>query len=631
MSQSLEEYFKDELSSLRELASEFAEAHPDAARGLHIGKFPTYDPHVERLLQGCAFLSARIRKQLDEDLAQVADGLLDAVFPHYLRPIPPLAIAQFRVNPSSLGEERRVPRGFKLWLESKPKSEGRPVRREFHTCYPVDLVGAEIVGASLHAIEPGELKERAGDESNSVFRIRVSLRGDVKVDADHLSRLRIYLNAPDDILPSLHELLVSGVLARNCVRTIGQQGTAMLDAELAIEEVGFADDQGIVDFGPLTHPSYRYLYEYFAFPRKFMFIDVIGLDAVMRTAAAQEYELFFFLNKHRGERCRKVLEGKIKPQYFQLRCTPIACVWHDHMTLTLSAHRWEHRLDPGNADVEVLSVESIDGTTERDGVVKPIECDPLYGSRRVRHSSSERMYWKVRRQQSAVSPDNTMAGAGDQRSELYLSVLADPEAEDFPLKSKLRITAQCTSRESFSYQGINGGKSSHFDPFPGVDAVVCLTEPTSIVRPRLGHDDLLKVISHLTINLGALVHADGSAATLHSLLRLYDFNQRDTIESEIEAIQRFEAQPQAIRPRNSLRDAIAVRGTRITVGINEKAMPGQNGYLFGRILAELLQLAAPLNWFVQTDVMSVKRDSKGRSPGHLIATWKPDIQAHLPI
>ena len=62
--------YQDELNYLRELGKEFADRYPDTAHMLGQG---ARDPDVERLLQGFAFLTARLHDRLDQ--AQAPDLL----------------------------------------------------------------------------------------------------------------------------------------------------------------------------------------------------------------------------------------------------------------------------------------------------------------------------------------------------------------------------------------------------------------------------------------------------------------------------------------------------------------------------------------------------------------------------
>ncbi len=89
------------------------------------------DPHVERLLEGFAFLAARIHLKLEDDLPEISDALLSVVYPHYLRPIPSMSIVEFHLDPEQgkLTTGLRIPRDSVLY--SRPVG-GAPCK--FRTC-----------------------------------------------------------------------------------------------------------------------------------------------------------------------------------------------------------------------------------------------------------------------------------------------------------------------------------------------------------------------------------------------------------------------------------------------------------------------------------------------------------------
>lgn len=78
-------YYQQELSNLKELGVEFAEAHPALAPML---SGSSSDPDVERLLEGVAFLTAQIREKLDDEFPEIIHELIQLIWPHYLRPVP---------------------------------------------------------------------------------------------------------------------------------------------------------------------------------------------------------------------------------------------------------------------------------------------------------------------------------------------------------------------------------------------------------------------------------------------------------------------------------------------------------------------------------------------------------------
>ena len=86
-------YYQDELQFLRELGEEFAKANPSAA---HYLSTTSRDPDVERMLEGFAFLSARVRQKLEDEFPELAHSLMRLLWPHYLRPVPSMAILEFQ-------------------------------------------------------------------------------------------------------------------------------------------------------------------------------------------------------------------------------------------------------------------------------------------------------------------------------------------------------------------------------------------------------------------------------------------------------------------------------------------------------------------------------------------------------
>ena len=78
-SDSLLAFFNRELEALRVLAGEFAERHPKIAGRLRLTKDTVDDPHVSRLLEGVAFLGARVQHRLDDEFPELTDALLSVL------------------------------------------------------------------------------------------------------------------------------------------------------------------------------------------------------------------------------------------------------------------------------------------------------------------------------------------------------------------------------------------------------------------------------------------------------------------------------------------------------------------------------------------------------------------------
>ena len=99
MSDDLLYYYERELSFLRRMGAEFAQKYPKVASRLQLEPNKCEDPHVERLLEGFAFLAARVHVRLDDDFSEISEALLNLIYPHYVRPIPSLGLVEFELDP----------------------------------------------------------------------------------------------------------------------------------------------------------------------------------------------------------------------------------------------------------------------------------------------------------------------------------------------------------------------------------------------------------------------------------------------------------------------------------------------------------------------------------------------------
>src|SRR5215831_602144 len=111
--------YSDELTHLREVGSEFAREFPKIAARLGMEGMEVADPYVERLLEGFAFLAARVQLKLESEQAPLIAHLLEALYPNFLAPLPSMVVARLAVDPANpnLVGGYTVPRGSALLSE----------------------------------------------------------------------------------------------------------------------------------------------------------------------------------------------------------------------------------------------------------------------------------------------------------------------------------------------------------------------------------------------------------------------------------------------------------------------------------------------------------------------------------
>src|SRR6059058_2953359 len=108
MSETLFPYYERELIFIRQMAQEFARLYPAAAGRLLLEPNRSIDPHIERLIEAFALLTGRIQHKLDDEFPELTQGLLGVLYPHYLAPIPSMAIVQFEPDEA----RTQLPQGF---------------------------------------------------------------------------------------------------------------------------------------------------------------------------------------------------------------------------------------------------------------------------------------------------------------------------------------------------------------------------------------------------------------------------------------------------------------------------------------------------------------------------------------
>src|SRR5580692_6585344 len=270
-------YYERELDYLRKSAAQFAEKYPKVASRLVLEPTKCEDPHVERLLEAFAFLAARIHIKLDDDFPEITEGLLSVVYPQLVRPIPSMSVVEFQLDPEKgkLSSALKIDRGSSLF--SKPIS-GIPCT--FRTSYDTTLWPLTVSAAELRP--PSQLKP-AVKTSDSAWAIRLELKcaKDVSFSALKPDKLRFYLDGESGLVNIIYELLFSR-LNRIQVRdlTPGSRLAPVFLPASALQPVGFGPDEGMAPYSSSSFAGHRILLEYFAFPEKFLFIDLSGLDAV---------------------------------------------------------------------------------------------------------------------------------------------------------------------------------------------------------------------------------------------------------------------------------------------------------------------------------------------------------------
>ncbi len=206
MSEALLGYYNRELAYLRREGAEFARKYPKIAGRLRLGEHSADDPMVARLVESVAFLNARIRHKLDDDFPEIAESMLDVLYPHYLRPVPSTAIVRFDFDPTEGGATggHEIPRGAPV--ETSELFDGEPCR--FRTCYPMTLWPIRVESARL--VGPPYQAPRTSRSPDARWLLQIRLEcTSPKMTFDRLApgSLRFFLQGRAQYVFELYEAL----------------------------------------------------------------------------------------------------------------------------------------------------------------------------------------------------------------------------------------------------------------------------------------------------------------------------------------------------------------------------------------------------------------------------------------
>ena len=587
------ERYRDELTYLRRMGAKFAEQYPRIARRLEINGGPSPDPHVERLLEGVAFLTARLQNTLEGELPEITQGLLGHLYPHFTQLVPSLAIAQFQPDDGGAGMTSGldIPAGTQLYVETS--FQGRTCR--FRSASDVTLWPVEVTEAKMLAPATFPFlshRDYAG--------VRATLRVRLKTNSEPfpvlgLDKLRFYLNGEASLTGPLYELLNGDLIGVACLPDGKIPGLNQHPPLATMAPAGFRPEDAVLPSADQALPGFSLLQEYFAFPEKFLFIDVEGIDV---GDAQETLDLVFLF----GVAPRRRLS--LSPDNLVLGCAPIANLFYKvSEPIYVDGTHHNHKVNPDarwERTTEVHSILQVTSSRRSDDPDGRLE--PLYG---VGHSSDEGVtYWDAKRVQSRGDMPGTDVNIAFVDAHLQPSL---------PEEDTLRAHLLCTNRDLATH--IDQGERLHIEEGPHA-LVRCLTRPTPQLTPPLQGSALWRLVSHLSLSHLGLPQTGSAVEALREQLRVYAFTSADSIEPQLAAIREVEVKVVALRADdNAWRGFCRVQ--RITVTIDEERFGGTSPILFGHVMSTYFGLHASVNAFTQLVLA-------GRQRG-VIKIWPPSI------
>jgi type VI secretion system protein ImpG len=611
--------YESELAFMRDMGAEFAQEFPKIAARLSLGSMEVADPYVERLLEGFAFLTARIQLKMEAEFPTFTQSLLQMVYPHYLGPTPSIAVVQFKPDEGlkSMPEGAAIPRGTELRSLLGTEDQTNCTFRTAHEVQllPVDLVDADYV-PSAAAVSALGLPEQRGIKA--AIRLRLKAPPSVPFNTIMLEKLAFFMAGPESARPRLYEQLLGNVAAIYVRPTVRPLPWQEFLPPSALRGMGFEADEALLPQAPQSFDGYRLLQEYYAMPERFLFVELDGLDRAAIRCEGNELDIVLLLT-----RSEPALAAGFGPDHMALFCTPAINLFPRRSDrINLSERAVEHQIVPDRMrplDFEVFSVQSVEGYAPDGSPAQQFL--PFYAANDLSRSPEHRSYYILRRQPRLLSARARQRGPRSSYlgHETFIS-LVDPERQLYPSGLRqLGLDLLCTNRDLPLAMPV-GKQHTDFTVALSVPvaAIRCVAGP-SPPRPCRGEGDYAwRFISHLGLNYLSLVDTDAiqGAAALRELLRLYVPSTGSLAARQLEGLISVAAHP-VVRRIPGGGPAAVGRGLQLVLTIDEAPFGGAGGILLAAVLDRFFAKYVSINAFTETLMRSQERGEVMRWPMRL--------------
>jgi type VI secretion system protein ImpG len=605
MNPELLKYYSREMRYLREMGGEFAAAFPKIAGRLGLDGFECADPYVERLLEGFSFMAARVQMKLDAAFPRFTQHLAEMVYPQFLAPTPSMAVVQFVPEWTHPGLPRgiAVPRQTALYSLLGREGSTRCEYRTAHetVLWPLRLVDARYEpygGSAAGAPRTWPAPPKA------MLRLRFEIGGGTPAGELAVDRLPVYLRGGDAFPVRLYEELTAHVMGGAVASAASPAGwQASLDPA-CVSALGFGDEEALLPASRRTFQGYRLLHEYFAFPQRYLFVEIRGLREPLRNRTDTAFEIELLLDRY-----DPVLAQAVDASYFALYCTPAINLFpYSGDRIALAEGKFEHHVVVDRTrpiDFEVYAVESVRGyrtgdTTARTFLPFYLSQDPAIAQ------EAGGAYFQMRREPRLRSHRERRQGARSRYlgSEVHIALVDERDAPYADDLRQLGLDLLCTNRDLPLSMPIGVGRTDFtFDTDVPVESARCVAGPSE-PRPILADGPAAwRFLSHLSLNMLSLSDGgpDQCARVLREQLALYAGPEDDAARRQIEALRA--AAPRSIVRRLPGAGPIGFgRGIEMVLTFDKAAFEGSGAFLLGAVLHAFFTCYVSINHFVETAI-----------------------------
>ncbi|WP_299044430.1 type VI secretion system baseplate subunit TssF [uncultured Tateyamaria sp.] len=611
-------HYEGELAYMRDMGAEFAQAYPKIAARLGMDGVEVVDPYVERLLEGVAFLSARVQLELELQYPNLTAHLLEIVYPHYLAPIPSMMVAALEpdMENAALEDGHLVPRHSELRSTLRDDDTTSCIFRTAQdvTLWPITITEAEYIDSRGELVAAGVSRDT---DARAGIRLRLSRHGQLPISELSLDNLTLFLNGREGKNWELHELLcaqVTGLVGRSTDRR--SDWITMLPNGRVVPR-GYDPSDALLPTPQRSFDGYRLLQEYFAMPERFHFVELQGLSMALGRAESHDVDIYILLREGNS-----TISAGVTAEAFTLHATPAINLFSKRCdrvhvsTADVEQHVVADRTAP--LDFEIFALDNVTGIAS-DGE-KDVPFRPFYSSNDLTAAGDPHTsYYTQSRKMRQRAERERLKGVRTSYlgSELYVALVDSNQAPYGPNLDQLAVQAMVTNRD-LPLLLPTGARDVFYLPEGG--PVLHISTPVSPTRPRPSlaqGDTAWRLISHLSLNYISIAEdqSQDGAAALRELIGIYAPAGNKVLEKQLEGLVAVSTRPIVRRMADDVLST-AVRGLEISLTFDESFFEGTSVYLMGAVLERFFRKYVSINSFTETVLVTQQRGE--------IARWRPE-------
>jgi type VI secretion system protein ImpG len=648
--------YNRELQLLYEQAREFADEYPGIAERLGGLVAERTDPMIAGLLEGTAFLAARVQLKLKHEFPEFTSNLLEQLIPNYLAPTPSALLAKV-VPPFSdakLRDGYTIARGS--YLDATYRERERQVACRYClstgiVAWPFDVTGAEYyptpgplqalglsVGSDVLAGARISLTHRTAPRlEDEMTEVESRKHPEVWFAGCRTSDLPIYLLGSEADAIALYEQMIS-----DCIgvyfRYLDDFGDPVIvpAPKNCVTQIGFDEEDALFPNDNRIFRGFDFLREYFMFPRKFLAFKLTGLAAVLPKLKAKSVDVLFAFDEVTTR-----LTAAVHPGMFALYAAPAVNLFEkttDRIFLKPNFHEY-HVVPDRSRSLDYEPHRVVNVYAHFAGGRDKVPVRPLYSASmdRTAGATDENLFYTVRRLPRRRTSEERRFGTSSDYTgtDMFISFGEPSGIDGQDAAVELSLRTLCSNRHLTEHIPVGEG-GADFRLLDDVTLdVLCVAGPTPPREPvvaqlrtrsETAHQGTVawRLVNLLSMNhLGLVERGSGkNGAALREILSMFADLADSMTERKIRGIRSVESRTvvRRIRERKGIG---AGRGIEITVTLDEKAFEGSGAFLLGAILERFFAEYSALNHFTETVICTTERGE--------IMRWPPRMGTRRPL